>query len=826
MKPSAYFFKTALNHLRRGGQRNLIAFLCVVFGVMSLVAMTTLARSIEQMLVLKPVELIGADLTLDRANENFISAEEEAGLQEMMTSGKISDYTLMDYTTTLAFHRQGSNALVMPSYGMGVDPAKYPLAGNLTIAEPKNAALAQLLANAGDVIITKDLASSEKLSVGDPLQLSDLDYGISINAVIRGIASDTPNHQGSKVYFSHQTAQELMGTVRTSNTVLVNSPDPETAKTALETAGWRVFTATALADATAASEGMLAMMVNDIGLLGLLVGGIGIANTMHVLLKRREKEVAIWKSIGYNTRQIERMFLSEAAILGAAGSLVGVGLGVLLSLGITGLFSRITTVLVITHPSAIEALSGFIIGILTTLAFTLMAIVSSSQVPPLALLRHEEIKSTDLPKGKMVGLALFVGILFLAVTVWVLKSFLAGILVLAGTIFFLWIMGLILLGLVKLVLKLFKLKNWPLARIARNNLMKRSSSLLIAMVALFVGVEMLAIGAVISQSGSNVIKAINQSSSIENLAIYAAPGEESNVRAKLSALQITDFRTSHQYQVKQVTVNGQSDQTLSPIFFSRPDANGLTLDGDAWMSYDNAAYLPQYFRANYGDTLQVTLLDGSTVDLYVAGTYSTEQDIAWPGTADRILISDKTAQKLGTASSSQFYMSLDPEKLSTDTTALENALPAATVISMSEFQAHYARQYNNLFLFIAAMAGLAILAALLLIANSINLTMLDRRYEIGVFKSLGYSRGQIFLIQVLEYSLMALIVSLVGMGTIQLFLVLIRAVGGAMGSLLILTPVAFLVILLLTVGLTVLVVIASCWNPTKVSPILTFNDRE
>jgi hypothetical protein len=75
----------------------------------------------------------------------------------------------------------------------------------------------------------------------------------------------------------------------------------------------------------------------------------------------------------------------------------------------------------------------------------------------------------------MVGLALFVGILFLAVTVWVLKSFLAGILVLAGTIFFLWIMGLILLGLVKLVLKLFKLKRWPLARIARNAALRYSS---------------------------------------------------------------------------------------------------------------------------------------------------------------------------------------------------------------------------------------------------------------------------------------------------------------------------------------------------------------
>jgi putative ABC transport system permease protein len=826
MNSSAYFFKTALHHLWRGGQRNLIAFFCVVFGVMSLVAMTTLAQSIQQMLVLKPVELIGADLTLDRVNENFISAEEEAGLQEMVANGQISDYTLMDYNTTLAFHRQDSNTLIMPSFGMGVDPAKYPLAGNLTLTSPKNASLPQLLANVGDVVITKDLASSEKLAVGDTLQLSDLNYGISINAVIRGIASDTPNHQGSKVYFSHQTAQKLMGTLRTSNTVLVNSQNPETAQTALEAAGWRVFTAVALANTTSASEGMLAMMVNDIGLLGLLVGGIGIANTMQVLLKRREKEVAIWKSIGYNTHQIEKMFLTEAGILGFAGSLVGVGLGVLVSLGITGLFSRITTVLVVTHPSALEALSGFVIGILTTLAFTLMAIVSSSQVAPLTLLRHEEIKSADLPKGKMVGLALFVAAIFLAVTVWVLKSFLTGILVLAGTIFFLWIMGLLLLGLVKLVLKLFKLKNWPLARIARNNLMKRSSSLLIAMVALFVGVEMLAIGAVITQSGANVVNAINQAKSVENLAIYTAPQQESNVQAGLAALQVTSFRESHHYQVKQIALNGQIDQTLSPTLISRPDVTGLTIDGDAWMSYDNAAYLPQYFGANYGDTLQVTLLDGSTVDLYVAGTYSLEKSIDWPGNTDQILISEETAQKLGTASSSQFYLSLAPESLATDAATLESTLPTSTVISMPEYQAHYVRQYNNLFMFIAAMAGLAILAALLLIANSINLTMLDRRYEIGVFKSLGYSRGQIFLTQVLEYSLMAFIVSLVGLGIIELFLVLMRLGGGMIGSLLTLTPVAFLAILLLTVGLTALVVIASCWNPTKVSPILTFNDRE
>ena len=37
MRAAGFFLKTAFTQLRRGGQRNLVAFLCVAFGVMSLV---------------------------------------------------------------------------------------------------------------------------------------------------------------------------------------------------------------------------------------------------------------------------------------------------------------------------------------------------------------------------------------------------------------------------------------------------------------------------------------------------------------------------------------------------------------------------------------------------------------------------------------------------------------------------------------------------------------------------------------------------------------------------------------------------------------------
>ncbi|MGD0708095.1 MAG: FtsX-like permease family protein [Anaerolineaceae bacterium] len=824
MKSVKYSIRTSFHQLWRGGQRNRVAFLCVVFGVMSLVSMTTLAQSIQQMLVLKPYELIGGDLTLDRPYENSISVDEETELQNLKADGTISDYTLMDYTTSLAFHFPDSGELIFPSFGMGIDPQKYPLAGNLTISEPQHTDLAHLLTNEGDIVITKDLAMNENLKVGDQIFLSDLNHGNSIPATVKGIASDTPNHQGSKIYFSHQTAQKLMVGTRTSNTVLVNSLDPQKAQKALEAQGWRVFTAQELANMTAASEGTLAMAVNDIGLLGLLVGGIGIANTMQVLLKRRRKEVAIWKSLGYTTRQIEDMFILEAGLLGAFGSLVGVGLGTLLSMFITGVFSRVTTILVIPHPSSFEAISGFVIGTLSTIVFALWAIVSTSQVTPSALLRQEAINNADLPKWKLVGLAALIGSAFIIFATWVLKSFLTGMLVFAASIICLWIIGLILLGLLRLVLKIFPMKRWPLAKIAHNNLRQRSNSLMVAMIALFIGVVMWSLGAVIIQSSENVITAVNSSTVSENLAIYTSPDQETNALNALSSVGLAGDSISHQYQVKQITIAGQLDDTA--VIMSRAQPGIYNIQGQPWNSQVSAAYVPNYFDMKTGDPVQVTTQDGKQVNLTIAGTYSTEGSINWPGSFDDILVSTDIAKALGTPTSSQFFLTVDANALEKDADFLGKTLPMATIISMPDFQAHYVRQYDNLFWLVAVMAGLAILAGLLLVANSVNLTMLDRRYEIGVYKSLGYSRNQILFTEVLEYSLMSCIVALFGIGLTWLMMMLAKLTTGVIGKLLTLTPGLVLGIMLLTIGLTAFIVLASCWNPTKVSPTVTFNDRE
>ncbi len=71
-----------------------------------------------------------------------------------------------------------------------------------------------------------------------------------------------------------------------------------------------------------------------IAAISLIVGGIGIMNTMYTSVLERTKEIGIMKAIGAKNKDIMLLFLIESGILGIVGGLIGIIVGFSISKGV------------------------------------------------------------------------------------------------------------------------------------------------------------------------------------------------------------------------------------------------------------------------------------------------------------------------------------------------------------------------------------------------------------------------------------------------------------------------------------------------------------
>jgi len=65
--------------------------------------------------------------------------------------------------------------------------------------------------------------------------------------------------------------------------------------------------------------------------ISLLVGGIGIANTMFMSVIERTRQIGVLKSLGATSSEVMKLFLTESALLGLIGGIIGVVVGIALS---------------------------------------------------------------------------------------------------------------------------------------------------------------------------------------------------------------------------------------------------------------------------------------------------------------------------------------------------------------------------------------------------------------------------------------------------------------------------------------------------------------
>ncbi|MCK5258762.1 MAG: ABC transporter permease, partial [Thermoplasmatales archaeon] len=94
-----------------------------------------------------------------------------------------------------------------------------------------------------------------------------------------------------------------------------------------ETQDFTVSTQTSIIETITSTMETLSFFFIGIAAISLLVGAIGIANTMFMSVMERTRLIGILKSLGSKNSEIMKLFLTESGIIGFTGGLMGIFLG-------------------------------------------------------------------------------------------------------------------------------------------------------------------------------------------------------------------------------------------------------------------------------------------------------------------------------------------------------------------------------------------------------------------------------------------------------------------------------------------------------------------
>lgn len=94
----------------------------------------------------------------------------------------------------------------------------------------------------------------------------------------------------------------------------------------IQSLGYEAYSNIEWIESTQKQYANIQAMLGGIGAVSLLVAAIGITNTMMMSIYERTKEIGVMKVLGCDMRNIQAMFLVEAAYIGFIGGVVGLGL--------------------------------------------------------------------------------------------------------------------------------------------------------------------------------------------------------------------------------------------------------------------------------------------------------------------------------------------------------------------------------------------------------------------------------------------------------------------------------------------------------------------
>ena len=216
---------------------------------------------------------------------------------------------------------------------------------------------------------------------------------------IGGLSLSGPSDSG--VYMPISAAEDFLGTTKVSSIVVKLANSDNATINAVTNAikdyygsDVSILSSTSLLSTINSIFSTIQLFLVGIAGISLLVAGVGIMNIMFVSMIERTREIGILKALGMKKKTVLAIFLSESAIIGLLGAVIGIIAGYSLAIVVanvlgSGLFGAAGsfTITPVLTPTVLLGAFGFGVGI--SVIFALYPAWKASKLKPVDALRYE-----------------------------------------------------------------------------------------------------------------------------------------------------------------------------------------------------------------------------------------------------------------------------------------------------------------------------------------------------------------------------------------------------------------------------------------------------
>lgn len=504
--------------------------------------------------------------------------------------------------------------------------------------------------------------------------------------------------------------------------------------------------------------------------ISLVVGGFLIVNTFSILVAQRSRELALLRALGASKRQVTRMVMVEAFVLGAVGSTIGLGLGILLAMAIRTLFGQFGLDLsgqtLIIAPRTV--LAAYAVGIVVTMVAAWLPAHRTGRIAPIQAMRDDvAMPESSLRRRLVVGVAMIVaggaglaaglmdvvprpgwfvggGILFVLLGVAAASPVISHPFLAAAA----WVYA-----------RLFG----TVGRLAGQNSLRNPRRTTATSSALMIGLSLACTMAIVGASAKASVDQTIEENFVGDYVVSSLFGQPFSPRVARDMAEVEGVE--HVWAQRfAITGSGEDSQGVAAL---DPAAFGQGIDltmvaGDAADLRDGTVILDEEYAGEeslaVGDTYDVVLADGPS-ELEVVGIYAENPILIFPA-----VTTPQTLIDAGYRDADNFLI-IDTDgsdAVQGDLEALVADLPIVTVKDQQEFAAEQRAPIDQLVLMIFALLGLALLIAVLGIVNTLALSIIERTREVGLLRAIGVSRAQLRRMVTLESVVIAVLGAVLG----------------------------------------------------------------